>query len=257
MRELQEEAADWLQREGVQSDDHAFSFYADCRYYMQDIQLPCSLELSELDDGYGALLRTRFEGEHHRRYGFELDAPIEIATVRVVGAGAGSAASAPAQVSLESSTPAARREEQVFFADQWHPAGIFERERLAPGHRIEGPAIVEQQDTTTVIEPGRNRPLWDPQAGGQLTMFPSEPDFVREHDIDPITLDIIENTLSNTRYEMDRVLETTAVSPVIREQSDQFPLIADLARMFPTASASRSPITPTTTGSATVRSSSS
>jgi N-methylhydantoinase B len=53
------------------------------------------------------------------------------------------------------------------------------------------------------------------------------PDFVREHNIDPITLDIIENTLSNTRYEMDRVLETTAVSPVIREQSDQFPLIAD------------------------------
>ena len=53
------------------------------------------------------------------------------------------------------------------------------------------------------------------------------PDFVREHDIDQVTLDIIENTLSNTRYEMDRVLETTAVSPVIREQSDQFPLIAD------------------------------
>jgi len=53
------------------------------------------------------------------------------------------------------------------------------------------------------------------------------PDFVRKHEIDPITLDIIENTLSNTRYEMDRVLETTAVSPVIREQSDQFPLIAD------------------------------
>jgi N-methylhydantoinase B len=53
------------------------------------------------------------------------------------------------------------------------------------------------------------------------------PDFVGEHDIDPTTLDIIENTLSNTRYEMDRVVETTAISPVIREQSDQFPLIAD------------------------------
>jgi N-methylhydantoinase B len=53
------------------------------------------------------------------------------------------------------------------------------------------------------------------------------PDFVREHDIDQVTLDIIENTLSNTRYEMDRVLETTAVSAVIREQSDQFPLMAD------------------------------
>jgi N-methylhydantoinase B len=53
------------------------------------------------------------------------------------------------------------------------------------------------------------------------------PDFVGEHTIDATTLDIIESTLSNTRYEMDRVLETTAISPVIREQSDQFPLIAD------------------------------
>ncbi len=53
------------------------------------------------------------------------------------------------------------------------------------------------------------------------------PDFVREHDIDSVTLDIIENSLKNIRYEMDRVLVTTAVSPIIREQADEFPLIAD------------------------------
>ena len=56
---------------------------------------------------------------------------------------------------------------------------------------------------------------------------PTTPEFVRDHDVDATTLDIIESTLSNTRYEMDRVVETTAISPVIREQSDQFPLIAD------------------------------
>src|SRR5919202_6588086 len=53
------------------------------------------------------------------------------------------------------------------------------------------------------------------------------PDFVREHKIDNVTLDIIENALKNIRYEMDRVLVTTAVSPIIREQADEFPLIAD------------------------------
>ncbi|CAA9471974.1 MAG: N-methylhydantoinase B [uncultured Rubrobacteraceae bacterium] len=53
------------------------------------------------------------------------------------------------------------------------------------------------------------------------------PDFVRGHDIDHVTLDIIENALKNIRHEMDRVLVTTAVSPVIREQADEFPLIAD------------------------------
>ncbi len=53
------------------------------------------------------------------------------------------------------------------------------------------------------------------------------PDFVREHDIDNVTLDIIENALKNIRHEMDRVLVTTAVSPIIREQADEFPLISD------------------------------
>ncbi len=46
-------------------------------------------------------------------------------------------------------------------------------------------------------------------------------------DVDPITLDIIESALRNTRYEMDAVLFRTAMSPGIREQHDEFPLIAD------------------------------
>jgi N-methylhydantoinase B len=40
----------------------------------------------------------------------------------------------------------------------------------------------------------------------------SQPDFVREHDIDHVTLDVIENALKNIRHEMDRVLVTTAPS---------------------------------------------
>ena len=50
-------------------------------------------------------------------------------------------------------------------------------------------------------------------------MSTETPEFVGEHDIDATTLDIVESTLENTRHEMDRVLETTAISPVIREQS--------------------------------------
>jgi N-methylhydantoinase B len=46
-------------------------------------------------------------------------------------------------------------------------------------------------------------------------------------DIDPVTLDIIENALKNMRYEMDAVLYRTAMSPVIREQHDQFPMVTD------------------------------
>lgn len=46
-------------------------------------------------------------------------------------------------------------------------------------------------------------------------------------DLDPVTLDIIENALRNARVEMDATLFRTALSPGIREQGDAFPLIAD------------------------------
>ena len=45
--------------------------------------------------------------------------------------------------------------------------------------------------------------------------------------LDPITLDLIENALRNARHEMDAVLFRSAMSPVIREQHDEFPMITD------------------------------
>ena len=49
----------------------------------------------------------------------------------------------------------------------------------------------------------------------------------RKIEIDPVTLDIVENALRNARIEMDATLVRTAMSPGIREQGDAFPLIAD------------------------------
>ncbi|MFM7694860.1 MAG: hydantoinase B/oxoprolinase family protein [Actinomycetota bacterium] len=45
--------------------------------------------------------------------------------------------------------------------------------------------------------------------------------------IDPVTLDIIEGALKSARYEMDATLFRSAMSPVIREQHDEFPMITD------------------------------
>jgi len=55
----------------------------------------------------------------------------------------------------------------------------------------------------------------------------TDPQPFRKVEIDPVTLDIIENALRNARVEMDTTLVRTAMSPGIREQGDAFPLIAD------------------------------
>lgn len=47
--------------------------------------------------------------------------------------------------------------------------------------------------------------------------------------VDPISLDLIENALLNARFEMDEVLRRAAMSPTIRVQHDEFPMICDAA----------------------------
>jgi N-methylhydantoinase B len=47
--------------------------------------------------------------------------------------------------------------------------------------------------------------------------------------VDTVTIDIIESALRNARFEMDTVLFRTAMSPGIREQHDEFPMIANAA----------------------------
>ena len=46
-------------------------------------------------------------------------------------------------------------------------------------------------------------------------------------EVDPVTVDIIENALRHARFEMDAVLFRSAMSPVIREQHDEFPMLTD------------------------------
>ncbi|MEZ5101645.1 MAG: hydantoinase B/oxoprolinase family protein [Thermoleophilia bacterium] len=46
-------------------------------------------------------------------------------------------------------------------------------------------------------------------------------------ELDSVVLDLIENALKNARFEMDEVVRRAAMSPTIREQHDEFPMIAN------------------------------
>ena len=48
-------------------------------------------------------------------------------------------------------------------------------------------------------------------------------------EVDKVTLEIIENALKNVRFQMDAVVYRTAMSPIIREQHDEFPLLTNAA----------------------------
>jgi N-methylhydantoinase A len=151
------QADDWLDGEGVGEEDKRFDLYADCRYHLQNIQIPCRFELEELTGEDSTFLRGRFEEAHRQRYNFELqDSPLEIATVRVVGRGTikGVSLLESEDGTREDASGAITRKEQVYFGGEWKETPIYARGELRPGNAVAGPAIVVQDDTTTVIEPG-------------------------------------------------------------------------------------------------------
>jgi N-methylhydantoinase A len=146
----------WLDGEGVEEDQRRFDLYADCRYYLQNIQIPCRFELDELSGEDSTFLRDRFEESHRQRYNFELpDSPLEIATVRVIGRGTIKG------VTLSESANGAGGD--VLRRGDADGAGVLRGmggdahpgpERAQAGNEVTGPAVVVQDDTTTVIEPG-------------------------------------------------------------------------------------------------------
>ena len=79
--------------------------------------------------------------------------PVMIVNLRTVAVGKRNSAPLPGSDATASGIPRVSARRQVHF-NGWHDTPIYERADLAPGMRFDGPAIVEQSDTTTVVEPG-------------------------------------------------------------------------------------------------------
>jgi len=127
---------------------------ADMRYRGQSYEIETPLSADWITGGdSGAILRA-FHDEHTRLYGHSsATAGVQLVNLRLVVSGA-----TPKPV-LPRPAPArgpARPEQTVtgWFDGAPHPVPLFARSALAPGHRVTGPAIIAQDDTTTVIPPG-------------------------------------------------------------------------------------------------------
>jgi N-methylhydantoinase B len=89
------------------------------------------------------------------------------------------------------------------------------------------PAVEPQATGTDVAPAAKKGTPAKPAMSGERPRPAPGADPKPAQKLDPITLDLIENALRNARHEMDAVLFRSAMSPVIREQHDEFPMITD------------------------------
>jgi N-methylhydantoinase A len=157
LRELVDHAATAVRGYGFDDASLEESFHLDLRYAGQDSTVQVSVDADWLGDGEELLSRSRnaFVMAHRQLYGHgDMDAKLELVHCRahVVGR-----VDAPVWPRWSIGEPARPREVRpVYFhqADGLAETAVFDREELAVGQQVSGPAIVEEWTTTTLVPPG-------------------------------------------------------------------------------------------------------
>ncbi|WBX84167.1 hydantoinase/oxoprolinase family protein [Sphingosinicella microcystinivorans] len=155
---LLDQATDWFEREAVASASRRIRHSIDMRHVGQNYELSVPLPDGPIDRATIRKLRDGFAAAHLQRYGFaSADTPIELVTFRTEAIGTGGkAAVTPHPETDTASSDAIVGSRRIWFADpgDFVPCAVYARGRLLAGHRFEGPAIVEQDDTTIVVPRG-------------------------------------------------------------------------------------------------------
>ncbi len=156
-RELEEQGREILLSEGIAEDRVMFIRYADLRYWKQSyeltIEVPSNLSSVGLEE-----LRRRFMIKHREVYGYSVDEEVVLVNVRVAAIGLTEKPElkrCEVKRRVPPSKSAIIEIRDVYFGDKygWVKTVVYSRDRLLPGTVLQGPAIVEEYDATTVIPP--------------------------------------------------------------------------------------------------------
>ncbi len=153
-QEMKSEAIQAYKRDAYKKEDIKFEYYLDLRYNGQEHSV--KLGLTNLDHLKMDEIEHDFHQLHKKRYAFSLnDTKIEIVNYHLV---AEVIVNKPiiAKVEAKGGTieeALITREEVDFDVSGIHESSFYNRDKLEPGMTIEGPAIIVEQSTSTVVPP--------------------------------------------------------------------------------------------------------
>jgi N-methylhydantoinase A len=145
-----------MQKSLIPAEEWQLDLTVDARYYRQGLEI--TLNVSDgwyLPGELGSLVAT-YASAHERLYGFSLPAPIEVVSVRLTASAGGLAAHTEAGKTPSEIPPPVPIDanHMAFFKKTWVTTPLFDRAELVSGAVVDGPAIVIETDSTTLIHPG-------------------------------------------------------------------------------------------------------
>jgi N-methylhydantoinase A len=170
--EMAEQAATVVRDAGA-AGTIALARTADMRYVGQGYELTVPFRDGPVDGRTAAALRAAFDRVYAQRYGYsDAKAPLELVTVAVTATGTGPEVRLPEhRPGTRDVTEARKPDRPVYFPETrgYGRCPVYDRRRLPVGARLEGPAVVEEPESTTVLPPGTTAEV-DPWANLLVTL---------------------------------------------------------------------------------------
>ncbi|MDP7511661.1 MAG: hydantoinase/oxoprolinase family protein [Dehalococcoidia bacterium] len=145
-----------LRAEGFEDASHQVLTQVDMKYQGQASELTVLMPPGEVTRETLTRLGQDFEAEHEKSFGYRADASYQMVNLRVIARGLSQESRMPERMQLSAAArPAAESQRRVYFGRRhgWTDAPVIDRSDL-DGAVTEGPLIIEEYDSTSVVPPG-------------------------------------------------------------------------------------------------------
>jgi N-methylhydantoinase A len=164
---LEKQAASALEENGIEAARVRLLREADIRYVGQSMEVRVAAPSGAIDRGFVASIVGAFNDAHLKTFGYNYAGKqkVEIVNFCVSGFGVIDRPAIPKLEAANGIPPCSYRE--VYFNDGFSKTPIYDRSTFRAGLHLEGPAVVEEFGSTTVVFPGQSL---DVDTYGNLTI---------------------------------------------------------------------------------------
>jgi len=160
--DMEKEATELLKSELIPENSIQLIYSLDMRYVKQYHEVNVIATKEEIEKGNIESIANKFHPEHNRLFGYSLEeqkTPIELINLRLLGIGKTDKPKfKQEECNGKDPSRAFKKKRNVYlpFDQVFREVNVFDGHDLQFGNRIEGPAIIEQVNTTTFITPEYN-----------------------------------------------------------------------------------------------------
>jgi N-methylhydantoinase A len=153
---LERDAIETLQRDGIDASRIRVVREADVRYAGQSMEVRVAAPGGEVDASFLTRLIDAFHAAHLRTFGYNYAGrqKIELVNFSVSGFGVIERPSMP-KLEVTGAAAAPKDIRPVYLDGAFHDAPVYDRATLPPAFELDGPAVIEEFGSTTVVFPGQ------------------------------------------------------------------------------------------------------